>query len=250
MDNVEEWLQSLGLAGLAACFREHDIDLSVLPHLSDADLEKIGVSLGHRRKILHAISRLDATPHADLDIPRGTDDSGRSVQQQLTVLVCRMADATALARRLDPERMRALTRDVQLTCGSVIRAYNGFLARLLEDGLIAFFGYPDVEEDDAERAVRAALEICAGVEMLEATAGAPVTVQIGIASGTVEVGVSSDEACVRDQTLRAQIPELAARLQRLADPGGIVISSVTRALVGAGFELRDLGYYAVKSLAP
>jgi class 3 adenylate cyclase len=250
MDSVEEWLQSLRLGELAECFRNNDIDLSVLPHLSDADLEKIGVSLGHRRKILHAIARLDATLHADLDLPPRIDEAAPGAQQQLTVLVCRLADATALANRLDPERMRALTRDVQLTCGSVVRAYNGFLARLLGDGLIAFFGYPDVEEDDADRAVRAALEICAGVEMLESTTAAPVTVQIGIASGTVEVGLSAGAARVRDQTLREPVPELAARLQRLADPGGIVISSATRALVGAGFELRELGYYEVRNLAP
>ncbi len=249
MDSVEEWLESLGLIELAGCFRRNDIDRSVLPHLSDADLEKIGVSLGHRRKILHAITRLDATLQADLDLP-GSDGSARTAQQLLTVLVCRMTDADVLASRLDPERARALARDVQLTCGGVIRAYNGFLARLLEDGLIAFFGYPEVEQDDAERAVRAALEICAGVETLEATAGAPVTVRIGIASGLVEVGISASEACVRAHTLRAQTPELAARLQRLADPGGIVISSATRALAGAGFELRDLGYCEVRNLAP
>lgn len=249
MNSVEEWLASLGLAALAPRFISNDIDLSVLPHLDDADLEKIGVSLGHRRKILHAIARLETTQHAAPGLTPARQSLDRT-EQPLTVLVCRLSDATALANRLGPEPMRTLLRDAQLTCGGVIRAYNGFLAKLLPDGLMAFFGYPHPEQDDAERAVRAALEMCAGAEMLEATAGVPITVQIGVASGPVEVGLAAEEAGVRDQTVHSQVPELAAQLQQLATPGAIVISSATRALIGARFELRDLGYYEVTSLAP
>jgi class 3 adenylate cyclase len=252
MDSIEEWLASLGLVELSERFRANDIDLSVLPHLSDMDLEKIGLSLGHRRKILHAISQL-AGDRSVSRPPSAADDADHAdqmVQQQLTVLCCRLADADSHAKRLDPEAMRMLMKGVQLTCGGVIRAYNGFLARLLPDGLIALFGYPQVEPDDAERAVRAALEICAGVEMLESNAGAPVTVQIGIASGTVDLGLSSGQACLRDQTFEGQIPALARRLQALAAPGAIVMARPTHELIGTRFEVRELGYYEVKSLAP
>ena len=171
------------------------------------------------------------------------------MQQQLSVLCCGLADVNGLADRLDAEDLRALMRNVQLTCGSVVRTYNGFLSRLLADGLIVFFGYPDTEEDDAERAVRAALEICAAVEMLETTAAAHLTVQIGIASGAVALAAAPG-AAVTDHTLRGEVPRLAAQLQSLAEPGRIVISSATRELIGARFVLRALGYYEVESLAP
>ena len=230
MDSVEEWLASLGLRELAGRFASHDIDLSVLPHLTDADLEKIGISLGHRRRILHAIASSGAAQPDPSRSPQA-DYAQHGVQQPLSVLCCRLADSSALATRLDVEDLRALMRNVQLTCGSVVRAYNGFLARLLADGVIAFFGYPNAEEDDAERAVRAALEICAAVEMLETTAAAHLTVQIGIASGAVVLAAAA--AAVTDHTLRGGVPRLAAQLQSLAEPGRIVISSATRELIGA-----------------
>jgi class 3 adenylate cyclase len=248
MDSLKEWLAALGLSELAGRFASHDIDLSVLPHLSDADLEKIGLSLGHRRKILHAIASTGTARHDGPDGSPPADEAQAGVQQQLSVLCCRLADASGLAERLEAEDLRALMRNVQLTCGSVVRTYNGFLARLLADGLIVFFGYPDTEEDDAERAVRAALEICAAVEMLETTAAAHLTVQIGIASGAVELTAAA--SAVTDHTLRGEVPQLAAQLQSLAEPGRIVISSATRELIGAKFVLRALGYYEVESLAP
>jgi class 3 adenylate cyclase len=250
MDSVKEWLASLGLSELAGRFASHDIDLSVLPHLTDADLEKIGLSLGHRRKILHAIASTGTARHDDPGRSPPADEAQPGVQQQLSVLCCRLADVNGLADRLDAEDLRALMRNVQLTCGSVVRTYNGFLARLLADGLIVFFGYPDTEEDDAERAVRAALEICAAVEMLETTAAAHLTVQIGIASGAVALAAAAAGAAVTDHTLRGEVPRLAAQLQSLAEPGRIVISSATRELIGAKFVLRALGYYEVESLAP
>ena len=250
LDSVEEWLAALGLRELAERFAAHDIDLSVLPHLTDADLEKIGISLGHRRKILHAIAHTATDPHRNPDRAAQPDHAQGEVQQQLTVLSCRLADAGLLAEWLDTETLRALMHNVQLTCGSVVRAYNGFLARLLADGVIAFFGYPNAEDDDAERTVRAALEICAAVEMLETTAAAHLTVQIGIASGSVALAPAVSEACVTDQTLRGEIPRQAAQLQGLAEPGHIVISSTTRELIGGMFDLRARVYYEVESLAP
>jgi class 3 adenylate cyclase len=250
MDSLEEWLASLGLEELARRFAAHDIDLAVLPHLTDADLEKIGVSLGHRRKILHGIAGRQSNLQAPPSEQPATQHSDGLVQQQLTILQCRLADTGALADRLGPEDLGALLRNVQLTCGSVVRAYNGFLARLLSDGLIAFFGYPNAEEDDAERAVRAALEICAAVEMLETTAANHLSVQIGIASGSVALAAAAGEARVSDQALRGEVAQLSGHLQTLAAPGRIVISSATRELIGAAFELRALGYYEVESLAP
>jgi class 3 adenylate cyclase len=246
MNTVKEWLASLGLEQLADLFAAHDIDPAALPHLTDTDLERIGVSLGHRRKILHAIDALDIT---GANGPPGSGPANKLAQLQLTVLQCRLAAAGVFSNRLDPEDMRALKRDVQRTCGGVVRTYNGFLARLLGDGLIAFFGYPDAEEDDAERAVRAALEMCAAVEMLETTESTHLSVQIGIASGVVAM-VGGAEALVSEPSLRAEVPQLAARLQSLAAPGSIIISSATRALIGAAFELRALEYYEVESLAP
>jgi class 3 adenylate cyclase len=250
MDSMEEWLVAVGLPELAERLAAHDIDLSVLPHLTDADLEKIGISLGHRRKLQHAIVSSGSALHRDPSRSPPLPHAEEQVQQQLSVLCCRLADAEAVASRLDAEDLRALMRNVQLTCGSVVRAYNGFLASLLADGLIAFFGYPNGEEDDAERAVRAALEICAAVEMLDTTAAPHLTVQIGIASGAVAVAAAMGRAGIADETLRGEVPRLAAQLQGLAGGGRIVISTTTRELIGATFELRALEYYEVERLAP
>jgi class 3 adenylate cyclase len=244
-DTIDEWLASLGLSEYAERFARNHLDLSVLPHVTDADLEKIGVSLGHRRKMLHAIARLSSAQTGASATAAAPNDQ---LRLRLTVLFCRLADATALAARLGPDDMRTLRKNVQLTCGGVIRTYNGFLAKLLEDGVVAFFGYPEPDEDDAERALRAALEICVGVEMLEIAASPP-TVQIGIATGVVETVGRLNQEAAGNAALAGEVPTLAAKLLALAEPGGIVISGVTRGVIGAGFELRELGHCEVKALA-
>ena len=165
--DVAVWLRDLGLQQYEALFRENDIDAEVLSDLTDADLEKIGVSLGHRKRLLKAVAAL-ASPAAPLPaatpIPPVADAAER---RQLTVMFSDLAGSTALSARLDPEDMREVIRAYQDACSGAVARYDGFVAKFMGDGVLAYFGFPRAHEEDAERAVRAGLDIAAVVAKLE-----------------------------------------------------------------------------------
>ena len=249
MRGVTEWLESIGLSDYAQRFAENGIDLSVLRDLTDQDLKDLGVLLGHRRKILRAIAELDhATrpkPAKTATEPRRPDEAER---RHLTVMFCDLVGSTALAARLDPEDMRALIGAYHSCIAEVIGRYQGKIARYMGDGALVYFGYPQAHEDDAERAVRAALSLIGAVASIRNVAAA-LQIRIGIATGTVVVTELLIENTPAEQAVVGETPNLAARLQTMAEPGTVLISASTRRITGGEFHYRDLGPVTLKGWA-
>jgi class 3 adenylate cyclase len=244
MKGIAEWLASIGLSEYAQRFADNAIDLSVIRDLTEQDLEDLGVLLGHRRKILRAIAELDGGAPAPTETATEPVLRDAAERRHLTVMICDLVGSTALSVRLDPEDMRAVIDGYHAACARITRAYNGFLAQFRGDGILAYFGYPRAHEDDAERSVRAGLDIIAAIARLETHAAEPLAVRIGIATGLVVVdGALWENAVVGDT------PNLAARLQALAEPGTIVVAASTRRLLGDLLHLRDLGRHEVKGIA-
>jgi predicted ATPase/class 3 adenylate cyclase len=244
MDEIGRWLKALGLTEYVELFVKNDIDVSVLRDLGDADLRELGISLGHRRRLLRAIAELDKTPSSPhVSGPLHHDLAER---RQLTVMFCDLAGSTALSTRLDPEDMREVIRAYQEVCSAVIRSYDAFLAKFMGDGILVYFGYPRAREDSAECAVRAGLDIVAAVEGLKTRVGISPKVRIGIATGPVVVGDLVGAGAAQERAVVGEAPNLAARLQGLAEPGTVVIAASTRRLLGTLFELRDLGAHEMK----
>jgi class 3 adenylate cyclase/tetratricopeptide (TPR) repeat protein len=257
--DVADWLRALGLDRYEATFRENDVSAEVLRDLTAEDLEGLGVvTIGHRRRLLVAIAKLneqsstgDASPMvapvATVSGSLGEDAVPQGGERrQLTVMFCDLVGSTALSERLDPEELRSLLHAYRTLCGDVIARYDGFVARYVGDGILTYFGWPAAHEEDAERAVRAALEIVRTVK--RATSTEALSVRIGIATGPVVVG---EAAGIGDQSKLAvgSTPNLAARLQGLAAGDQIVIAASTRRLVGNAFELTDLGEHDLKGIA-
>src|SRR6266550_242892 len=252
MMDVGSWLRSLGLERYGAAFRENEIDEKVLPTLTADDLKDLGVSIvGHRRRLLNAIAALRADADTKIPLPDTLPTSVKDAAERrhLTVMICDLVGSTALSARLDPEDMRVVIDAYHAACARITRTYDGFLAEFRGDGILAYFGYPLAHEDDAERTVRAGLDIIAAVARLETPAAEPLTVRIGVATGLVVVGEPSGEGASREHTVIGDAPNLAARLQALAEPGTIVVAGSTRRLLGDLFRLRDLGRHEVKGIA-
>src|SRR5499426_2483915 len=249
MQQIADWLEKLGLAEYAQRFADNAIDLSVIRDLTEQDLKDLGVLLGHRRKILRAIAQFDGvapTPIETATEPVRRDEAER---RHLTVMICDLVGSTALSARLDPEDMRVVIDAYHAACARITRTYDGFLAEFRGDGILAYFGYPLAHEDDAERTVRAVLDIIAAVGRLETRAAEPLAVRIGIATGVVLIGDFSGEGALRKHAVVGDTPNLAARLQALAEPGTVVGAASTRRLLGDLFRLRDLGQHEVKGIA-
>jgi class 3 adenylate cyclase/predicted ATPase len=249
MKGIVEWLASIGLSEYAETFAKNAIDLSVLRDLTEQDLKELGVLLGHRRKILRAISELEVIAPAPIDRTGEPVLRDEAERRHLSVMICDLVGSTGLSARLDPEDMRAVIDAYHAACARITRTYDGFLAEFRGDGILAYFGYPRAHEDDGERTVRAGLDIIAAVARLETRAAEPLAVRIGIATGLVVVGDLSGGSALREHALVGGTPNLAARLQALAEPGTIVVAASTRRLLGDVFRLRDLGRHEVKGFA-
>jgi class 3 adenylate cyclase/predicted ATPase len=244
--DISAWLRKLGLERYEQAFRDGEIDSEILTDLTDADLRELGIPLGPRRKLLKAISAL----------PAGTEHpSAREVKRpgaerrQLTVLFCDMVDSTELSAQLDPEDMGAVMSAYQRTTAAVVEHFEGHVARYLGDGVLAYFGWPQAHEDEAERAVRSGLAIIKALAELETPAGKPLAARVGIATGLVMVGELIGEGGSQEEAVVGETPNLAARLQVLAQPRSVVISQATRRLVGGLFKLVDLGPQRIKGFA-
>jgi class 3 adenylate cyclase len=164
-------------------------------------------------------------------------------------MFCDLVGSTALSARLDPEDMREIISAYHRCCAEQITKAGGFVAKYMGDGVLAYFGYPQAHEDDAERAVRAALALIEAVPALRSGLDATLQVRIGIATGLVVVGDLTGEGDAQERGVVGDTPNLAARLQALAEPGQIVISNSTRRLTGGMFDYRDLGKVTLKGLA-
>ena len=249
--DVGVWLRSLGLGQYESTFRESEIEADILSELTDADLEKLGLPLGPRRRLLKAIANLAGADQASATAGRASPPPAGDTaeRRQLTVMFCDLAGSTALSARLDPEDMRQVIRTYQDACSGVVVRYDGFVAKFMGDGILAYFGFPRAHEDDAERAVRAGLEIASVVGALKTRAGCKLQVRIGIATGLVVVGDLVGQGAAQEQAVVGDTPNLAARLQALAEPDSVVVAGATRRLLRDRFVLRDLGRHSVKGLA-
>src|SRR6516225_797148 len=249
MKGIAEWLASIGLSEYAQRFADNGIDLSVIRDLTEQDLKGLGVLLGHRRRILRAIAELYGGAPAPTETATEQASRDKAERRHLTLMICDLVGSTALSARLDPEDMRGVIDAYHAACARITRTYDGFLAEFRGDGILAYFGYPFAHEDDAERSVRAGLDIIAAVARLETRAAEPLAVRIGIATGVVVIGDLSREVALREHAVVGDTPNLAARLQALAEPGTIVVAASTRRLLGDLFRLRDLGRHEVKGIA-
>src|SRR3989442_11437856 len=254
--DVGGWLRDLGLERYEPAFIENAIDGDVLPELTEGDLKKLGIPLGDRKRLIRAIKAMAAgSPSASAtSAVGGNEQSGQAgtagaERRHLTVMICDLVGSTALSARLDPEDMRAVIDAYHAACARITRTYDGFLAEFRGDGILAYFGYPIAHEDDAERTVRAGLDIIAAVARLETRAAEPLAVRIGIATGLVVIGDLSREGALREHAVVGETPNLAARLQALAEPGTIAVAPSRRRLLGDLFGLRDLGRHEVKGIA-
>jgi class 3 adenylate cyclase/predicted ATPase len=251
--DVGGWLRKLGLDQYEAAFRENKIDGTVLPSLTAEDLKDLGVGfVGDRRKLLDAIAAVRAeasAPTPPSDAPLATDKAAQDTaeRRQVTVMFSDLVGSTALSARMDPEDLREVISAYQKCVAEATRRFGGFVAKYMGDGVLIYFGYPQAHEDDAERAVRAGLELIAAVTALKSPV--PLQTRVGIATGLVVVGdlIGSGEA--QERGIVGDTPNLAARLQGIAEPNMVVIAEATRRLLGNLFELEDLGARDLKGVA-
>src|SRR5262245_58476967 len=249
MPSVEEWLASLGLSEYADRFAEHRIvDFSVLRDITDQDLKELGVLLGDRRRMLRAIAELAETmsnaPRLAATLEPKPREEGE--RRHVTVMFADLVGSTPLSARMDPEDLREVISAYQKCVTEIVRRSRGYVARYVGDGVLVYFGYPQAYEDDAEQAVRAGLELVAAVAGIPAPA--PLQIRIGIATGLVVVGHVIPSGESKERGMVGETPNLAARLQGIAEPSMVVIADSTRRLLGNLFELEDLGMRDLKGI--
>ena len=247
MPEIVDWLKKLGMSEYAQRFAENRIDFSVLPDLTDQDLEKLGVVLGDRRKILRAIGELDAAGFAALATSTKPPPQEAAERRQVTVMFSDLVGSTALSARMDPEDLREVISAYQKCAAETVQRFGGFVAKYMGDGVLIYFGYPQAHEGDAELAVRAGLELVAAVTALKSPV--PLQTRVGIATGLVVVGDLIGSGQAQERGIVGETPNLAARLQGIAEPNKVVIAEGTRKLLGNLFELEDLGPQNLKGIA-
>ena len=247
--DVADWLRKLGLEQYEPAFRANEIDERVLPSLTAEDLRDLGITLvGHRRRLLDAIAALRAersgAPDGGSPLPNPPALAGEggvgagAERRQLTVMFCDLVGSTALSARLDPEDLREVVAAYHRAVADVVRSFDGFVAKYMGDGVLVYFGYPRAHEDDAERAVRAGLGVVDAVGRLDVKSG-KLQARVGIATGLVVVGDLIGEGSAQEQSVVGETPNLAARLQALAEPDAVVIAAGTRRLVGKPVRLPE-----------
>jgi class 3 adenylate cyclase/tetratricopeptide (TPR) repeat protein len=242
--DIARWLQEIGLAEHIETFRAEKIDAAVLPTLSDADLRELGLPLGDRKKLRAAIDALATAPE-----PLPTAAARAAAEQRhLTVMFCDIVDSTRLASTIDLETLQRLVDAYQHQVAGCVARYDGFVAKFMGDGVLVYFGYPQAHEDDAERAVRAGLDVVAAMPSVRTTNGLDLACRIGIATGVAVVGDSISVGGAAELSVLGEPPNLAARLQAAAPRNGIIIAPSTRALVGNLFDLKPLEPLALKGI--
>jgi class 3 adenylate cyclase/predicted ATPase len=254
MPDLRDWLKELGLEQLAGVLADNDIDLDILPDLTEADFENLGISLGHRRKLLKAIAVRQGGSDKPADAaervtPAAAASASEAERRQVTVLFSDFVGSTALATAIDPEDMSRLIRRYQDACAGAIARFDGYIAQFLGDGVLAYFGFPQAREDAAERSVRAAFAIIDAVRQVARPDGLQLETRIGIATGLVVVSEIIGTGAGREKSLVGETPNLAARLQTLAEPNTVLVSQSTYRLLGRIFEYDGRGEHALKGFA-
>jgi class 3 adenylate cyclase len=252
-ESVAQWLHEIGLGRYAQAFADNGVELDHLPHLTDDDLKELGLSLGPRRHLQAAVRGLSANqPSIRPSTASAQAAEARTAEaerRQLTVLFCDLVGSTELSRRLDPEDMGTVIRAYQHTVAGEVARFEGHVAKFMGDGVLAYFGWPQAHEDEAERAVRAGLAVTEAIGRLSSPAGQPLAARVGIATGLVVVGELIGTGVTLEQAVVGETPNLAARLQALAEPGAVVIGAATRRLIGWLFNLTELGPLRLKGFA-
>jgi len=256
MTTLKAWLKRHGLERHLDAFVENGIDLDVVSEIDAEDLKELGLNLGDRKRFSRAASATKLSPASDISLqlkpalaqpPLGTRQVavppplpvGKTAERrQLSVMFCDMVGSTALSEDMDPEDYREVVSAFQSVATVTMQTNDGFVARYMGDGLLVYFGYPNAREDDAERSVRAGLALAEAVASL--TVGVPVSVRVGIATGSVVVGDLIGEGASAEAAVLGETPNLAARLQSVATPGTVVLSEATSRLLGPAFELETL----------
>jgi predicted ATPase/class 3 adenylate cyclase len=258
-DRVSAWLNNLGLGSYSESFQRNAIAWDVLPDLNEGDLVALGVLLGHRKTLLRAIAQLSQSAEGkglgppplgvSPDKPPVPPERDQAERRQLTVMFCDLVDSTALSRRLDPEDLQDVIRHFLDACSHTIAGFNGYIAKYMGDGMLVYFGYPHAHENDPERAVHAGLAILDTVKALHQDHPHPefsIALRIGVATGHVVVGELMGLDTAKERSVFGETPNLAARLQTLAQPNQLLIDPVTKRLVGHEFEFADHGAVALK----
>ena len=244
--DIDGWLRGIGLEQYAQTFRDNAIDPDVLRDLTDEHLRELGLPLGARLKLLRAVAALSTgqTPVSpEITTPAPRSDAER---RQVTVMFSDLVGSTALSARIDPEDLREVISAYQKCVAETVQGFGGFVAKYMGDGVLVYFGYPQANEDDAERAVRAGLELVAAVGGLKTHA--LLQTRVGIATGLVVVGDLIGSGASQEQAIVGETPNFAARLQGVAEPNTVVIAEGTRRLLGNLFELQDLGAQELKGI--
>ncbi len=252
MSDVASWLARLGLQKYIEAFSANEIDFDSLRHLGEDDLKELGLPLGPRRKVLAAIAALadEARSSSKPVISQAFAPYRREAERrQLTVMFVDLVGSTALSQRLDPEEMRGIIQAYQNTVSAQIKRFEGHVAKLMGDGVLAYFGWPQAHEDDAERAIRAGLAAASATAALESLQGGSLAARVGIATGLVVVGDLAGEGSAQEEAVVGETPNLAARLQTLAEPNTVVIADGTQRLAAGLFELVDLGHNELRGFA-
>ena len=248
--DVRRWLEQLGLGQYAAALADNDIDWELLPELDHQTLIHVGISsAGHRLRMIKAAKAIEDGGLAPLG-PTNETSKPRSEaeRRQLTVMFCDLVDSTELSQQLDPEDLREVNRAYQDACKVAVERYDGYVARYMGDGVLVYFGYPQAHEDDAERAIHAALRVVESVSSLTKQDIEP-GVRVGIATGSVVVGDLIGESASQERAVVGETPNLAARLQGLAARNSVVIGPGTYDLIGESFDCVDLGANPLKGIA-
>jgi class 3 adenylate cyclase/predicted ATPase len=242
--DVASWLRNLGLERYEAAFRENDVSPDLLHQLTAEDLRELGVAaVGHRRRMLAAIAELRGDPVVPSVVAQTSEarpSTSAAERRQITVLFCDIVGSTPLSTELDPEELREVLTNYQRNVAGAVTGERGYIARFVGDGVLAYFGWPNADEAHAESAVRA------GLAIIDAVGPQQLSVRIGIATGLVVTGDLVGVGAAQTMTAVGETPNLAARLQSLAQPNTIVVSEATRSQLGQMFDLEDLGLHALK----
>lgn len=264
MSAIAVWLDKIGLGQYAAVFADNAIDLDILSELTDADLERMGVLLGHRKVMLRTIRAMSGAAETG-NLPGATGSSAAALNEKspgmqatvtqrpaerrhLTVLFCDLVESTTLSSQLDPEDFSRIITEFQAVCAQAVAELGGYTARFMGDGLLAYFGYPRAHEDDAGRAVRTGLSLIEKVGALSLPSNDPLQIRIGIATGLVVIDtIAGGQA--NEQAAIGETPNLAARLQAMAEPNSVLIAENTYRLVHGHFVCESKGTHELKGIA-
>ena len=249
--DVGAWLRGLGLGQYEGTFRDSEIAADILPELTETDLEKLGLPLGPRKRILKAIQNLgDADKTSEAASPARPEPARDTAERrQLTVMFCDLVGSTALSAQLDPEDLSSVIGAFQKACASAVSAFGGSIAKYMGDGALVYFGYPEAHEDDAERAVRAGLALLDAMAAMQLPVPVRPQVRIGIATGLVVVGELIGEGGAQERVAVGDTLNLAARIQAAASPDSVAVGELTRRLAGAAFDYEDLGPHEFKGIS-